>query len=191
MNGSLNKNTGFTLFELMITLAIIAILSTLAVPSFTSIIQNNRMVTQLNELNSALSIARSEAIKRGTTVTVCNSADQIECSGSWDKSNNGWIVFVDMNNDDVTTDAGEEILKVHYALSGGNKLNFNNTAKISYSASGLGNKAGTFTLCDNRTPAINYAKALIVNSTGRLRTGIDSNNDGIIEGGSGNNVSCT
>ncbi len=191
MNGCLNKNTGFTLLELMITLALVAILSTLAVPSFTSIIKNNRMVTQLNELNSALSTARSEAIKRGTTVTVCNSANLTACSGSWIKSNNGWIVFVDMNNDNVTTDAGEEILKVHSALSGNNKLNFNNTAKISYSASGLGNKAGTFTLCDDRTPAINYAKALIVNSTGRLRTGIDNDSNGIIEGGDGNNVSCS
>jgi type IV fimbrial biogenesis protein FimT len=100
-------------------------------------------------------------------------------------------VFIDTNDDNDADDIGEEIVRVHAALSGNNILSFNNTAKISYQPSGLGNKAGTFTLCDDRTPAINYAKALIVNITGRLRTGSDSDNNGIVEGGNGNNVSCS
>ena len=182
---------GFTLIELMITLAVAAILLGLAAPSFTDLIKNNRMVTQLNQLNSSISLARSEAVKRGVTVTVCNSANQTTCSGTWDKSNNGWIVFVDTNDDNDAADTGEEIVRVHAALSGNNKLSFNNTGKISYKPSGIGNKAGTFTLCDDRNPAINYAKALIVNSTGRLRTGIDDNGNGVVEGGDGNNVSCS
>ena len=71
---------GFTLLELMITVAVLAILLSLGVPSFAETIRNNRVAAQTNELVTALSLARSEASKRGMPVSVCAGA--AACGGA-------------------------------------------------------------------------------------------------------------
>ena len=61
---------GFTLLELMVTVAVLAILATVGIPSFVDLVQNNRVTTQANELVTALNVARTEAVKRGRSVQV-------------------------------------------------------------------------------------------------------------------------
>jgi Tfp pilus assembly protein FimT len=78
--------------ELMMAIAILVILTTLAVPSFNQFIQNNRLAGQANEMVSALQYARSEALKRGSWVELCASANQTTCGGDM---NDGWIVHAD------------------------------------------------------------------------------------------------
>lgn len=89
------RQTGFTLVELLVTMAVAAILLAVAVPSFRSTILSNRLTSTTNDLVGTLAQARSEAIKRGTRVTVCMSADGASCAttGTWAQ---GWISFVDV-----------------------------------------------------------------------------------------------
>ncbi len=89
INGA--KIGGFTLFELMVTLAVAALILSLGVPGFRSFIQNNRATTHTNDLVTALNLGRSEATRRGASVLLCSSSDGATCSGSNDWSS-GWIV---------------------------------------------------------------------------------------------------
>jgi len=95
----MKRSRGFTLIELMITLLLAAIILALGVPGFQDIVRNNRAATQSNELVAALSLARSEAVKRGARVSLCPSTDQATCTGGTNWAN-GWIVFRDIAAND-------------------------------------------------------------------------------------------
>ena len=89
-----------TMVELLITIVVVTILLALGVPSFQEFIKNNRVTAQTNDLVTAIQLARSEAIKRGSFTTICASSDQATCSGA-DNWTPGWIVFSDLDQDGV------------------------------------------------------------------------------------------
>ncbi|MCC5794476.1 MAG: GspH/FimT family pseudopilin [Chromatiales bacterium] len=93
------RAAGFTLIELMVALVVAAIIASMAVPGFRDMIQNNRAATQSNELVTAFSLARSEAVKRGARVSVCPTTDQASCTDNTDWAV-GWMVFVDLAAND-------------------------------------------------------------------------------------------
>lgn len=106
--------SGFSLIELMIVLVILAAVLVIGLPSFSSAGMVTRLKSYANEVVTSVYLARSEAIKRNTTMTVCQSADGSTCttSGDWEQ---GWIVVVDPN--DPAT-----VLRQYEALSGDYKL---------------------------------------------------------------------
>ena len=157
---------GFTIIELMITLAVAAILLSLAAPSFRDTIKNTRLVTQVNNLASGINFARSEAIKRSLSVTLCKSNDDVTCSGNWQ---DGWILFEDIDGDG-TVDAEDTIIRVGEGAESNNvTLVFPGKNRITYNANGFAvGFNSTFKFCDDR--GYTFAKGLVVSNTGRVRT---------------------
>jgi type IV fimbrial biogenesis protein FimT len=93
----MSKQRGFTLVELLVVVAIVAILLSIGVPSYRYITNSYRMSSEVNGLLGDLMYARSEAIKEGQFVTVCVTVNGKTCSGntSWDR---GWLIFSNPNN---------------------------------------------------------------------------------------------
>ena len=162
---------GFTLYELMITLAIIGILATGAVAAG-DFLQRNGITAQINTLFTDMSLARSEAIKRSERVVICKGTGSAACAttAAW---NNGWTVFVDLDADD-TLDAAEPVLRaqppapaqpVMYAPSGNTNKTF-----LRYKADGFAWPSGRFVVCSADRA---YAKAIIVWHTGRARVAVE------------------
>jgi type IV fimbrial biogenesis protein FimT len=165
------KEDGFSLIEVIVTMAIAAIVLTLGVPSFQSFIQNNRQSTAISELATSLQLARNSAISRRVRVTVCKSADGLSCTADGNASDwsQGWIVFADPNNRD-TVDVGEDILRAHGALDGTARISGNRAVvnRIAFKPQGLADgSVGTLTYCDNRGDA--SASALIISFGGQVR----------------------
>lgn len=106
--------SGFTLLEVIITIAIVAILASMALPSLQDFVSSNRISSVNSRFQMALSYARSEAIKRGTNVSVCvSNTAQTACDTSLDDYAKGWIVFTG----DFPLDPTETILQVSGAVS--------------------------------------------------------------------------
>lgn len=171
--GAKSRNSGFTLMELIVTMALAAVVLTLGVPMFQDVISNNRLAATVNEFVGSLQLARSESIKRGVRVTLCKSANGTSCSSSGGYEQ-GWIVFADPNNN-AAIDVGETIIRVFEAFpTGANMTLTGNThvaRYVSYVATGAtqliggGFQAGTLTLC-----AAPKARRIVINSVGRVRT---------------------
>lgn len=163
----MSSSRGFTLIELLVTLSVASILLAMAVPSYRVFVQDSLLITQSNSFFSALMLTKSEAVKRGSPATICPSTNGTACTGGtvW---SNGWLVFVDPNNNGAI-DAGEQILQVGAAFTGGSTLNSGTRIRVTYAATGytLG-YADTFSLCDDRGAAM--SRAIVLNNQGRLRT---------------------
>ena len=113
-HGSRALVRGFTAIELMVTVAILAVLAALAAPSFTSIIERWRVRDTVESMTSTLYYARSEAIKRGGGVVVrklTNTTGGCQNAGTTEEWGCGWIVFVDLNGNGTYQQATETMLR--------------------------------------------------------------------------------
>lgn len=200
------RQVGLTLIEIMIGLTISVILAAIAVPSFDSFISNNQIRVHVRDVSSALSAARSEAVARGTVVSVCGSDNDSSCNGSNDWSG-GLLVFVDDGAGSGTANDGsyggsEEIIS-RYQQSNDNSLlvkdaSGNAMTAISFDARGTirQDKSGTLHIC-NDSNDLEYARAILLERSGRVSRSFDlhdsggaSNPDGIYEDVNGANLTC-
>ena len=169
--GGLARQRAFSLFDLLVTLVVAASLTALAAPVFQQLTVRTRVTTQVNQLLTDLYLARSEAIKRGQPVVLCNSRDGLSCNAdaAWHQ---GWVVFVDSNHNH-RADPEESLIHVqgtqtgvetHLTASGGGTQR---NHYFGFRADGMSGKSGTFTVCEPSAPS--FARAIIIYWTGRAR----------------------
>lgn len=155
MARSHGRQRGFTMVELMVTLAVLAILLGIAVPSMTQFTFSGKLRSYSNEIVASALLARSEAIKRNQAVRVCvaNSAGTDCASGSWEA---GWIVITE---DDVVIHRQQPITDGFKVIS--------SVDAITFTATGVGSTQATLKVC-RATPSLGDQESEVtVSSTGR------------------------
>ena len=162
--------SGFTMIELMMTVAIGAIVLVLAVPSFRYVTNANRIAAEINGLLGDLQFARAEAIKEGRTVTVCVSSNGTGCTGgtAWQ---NGWIVFSDPVNFGVV-DAGETVLRAQKTFSGTDTFVSNGITSVTFNREGYAAPiaAGTLLTLHDSSNTSAWTRCLSINLVGQITT---------------------
>lgn len=168
------NQSGMTLLELLVVLAVSAILLTIGIPSFASLIHSSHVTSATNELVGSLHLARAEAIKRGGRIVICPSATGVVCSGGdWHQ---GWVMFHDQNND-AALDASEIVVLRRRAMPAGYRLTGNLPVSryVSYTPTGSAKSTsgawqfGTLTVCRESRERVE-ARQIVIGSTGRPRT---------------------
>uniref|UniRef100_UPI0030FB81FF GspH/FimT family pseudopilin n=1 Tax=uncultured Acidovorax sp. TaxID=158751 RepID=UPI0030FB81FF len=165
---------GFTAIELMVVVAILAILTALAAPSFTPLIERWRVMQAVDGLQSTLYFARSEAIKRGGNVVIrkeptgTNGCNLATANADWDC---GWYVFVDTNRNG-TLNSGEEVLQRFAPPS--NVMVTRTGGGVSIQLSRWGTIEGTYIGFNivplDKSTSDPAARGLCMSSAGRIRT---------------------
>ena len=174
---------GFTLIELMMTLAIAAILLTVAVPSYITFTKNSRITAQANKVATAISLARGEASKRGSRVVLCRSNEvgsaDPDCSGNSGTSkdwSNGWLVFaVGTNRSTPLYDPSKDDVLIAQFEAENNvviKTVSANDKNLEFNPDGTTNEDGNtakFAICDDR--GTSKGKLIEVSPVGRPVSG--------------------
>lgn len=134
------REIGFTLYELLMALLIVGVVLSFGLPSLRGVAANSRITAAANDLHAAFQLARSEAVRAKSNVTICASADPFgaasDCDGAWDQ---GYIMFLDNDGDLARNGADETVLRAHGPIDTVLTLAVaNNATYFSYGPNGLG-----------------------------------------------------
>ena len=173
--------SGFTLYELLITMLVIGIVLTVGIPNLGVFTQNSRITSTANDLHSSFYLGRSEAARSKSNITICASANSMAaaaaCGGTFD---GGWIIFIDLNGDIQRAGAGENVLRRHPPIPDTIDISTNAGANyFSFAPTGLGRgdigglpSVQTAVICDGRGNVVaaggnSAARFLVITPIGR------------------------
>jgi type IV fimbrial biogenesis protein FimT len=166
MQSQLRPSAGFTLIELMVTLAVAAVLLGLAVPAFNDLVRQRDMMARINDMVVAVSYARSEAIRRGARVSL-QAVDASDEDNEWGA---GYCVVVGAGGSCAPADP-EDLLRT---FEGFDDATFDgvdglaDAATVTFNGRGLPDldDAGSIRLCSN-DDTVDPGRVMNVSRTGR------------------------
>lgn len=181
---SRSKLKGTTLIELMVVIGILAIVGTLGVPSFLSIITKARITSETNQLNSLIRFTRFTAIDQQQTTVLCPADNYSQCSEDWNAPK---IVFIDSNFNNQREPL--EPLLMSMPKSSANNQIYSRNKTIKFYESGVTASPASLLICPS-TKEANSARLLTVSLQGKIKLSRDKNNDGVHENSAGTPLAC-
>ncbi|MEH6570085.1 MAG: GspH/FimT family pseudopilin [Halioglobus sp.] len=173
-----DNSEGFTLFELLTVLAVIAISISTVLPSMQGQLHKNQLRTQANRLITAINLTRSEAVARNSFVSMCPSevpkAAVPKCSGNYA---DGWIIYTNADRDRVVDPGSDQVLSVFESFPSGYSVTNRAGTRaaneiITYYADGSSRKNRTLLLCPPSGSRV-LSQSIVMNRMGRSRLASD------------------
>lgn len=167
------RSWGFSLIELMVTVAVLAILVAIGLPSFQSSMRSNRLATATNELIASINLTRTEAVRNPNGAAMCASSDGSACGGNWQ---DGWIVWIDRDgNGNPDFEPGEDDVLLRYVEGRGDTDIVASTGalgnKIRFDNSGRSHEARTLTVQSEPCPSgADLVRRVSLSLTGQVKT---------------------
>jgi len=168
------RQSGFTIIEIMITIAVVAVLAAVGVPAIGNLIKNNRVRAHMFEVLDSIQLTRSEATKRRQAVVMCRTADPTAgtpvCGGTANTWTTGWLIFEDKNGNSSYDSGTDVLIKAVNPAAEGNITVMTNSVcnnNLSYKSDGSLNESGTakFAICDDR--GVGFGRQVNVALVGR------------------------
>ncbi|CAB9494695.1 GspH/FimT family pseudopilin [Alteromonas macleodii] len=179
------KQKGLTLLEMLVAVAVLAIILTTVAPSIQSVLIKNRITSDINNLSAVVQRARFTAVDEQASVVLCPTENYTACTSSWKKAK---MVFVDKNGNG-SRDNNEALIVASDPLNSANAI-YGVTGSLTFDEQGAIDTAATITLCPKDNDA-DYASALLLSLYGRISIAVDSDDDGEKEDLDGDALSCS
>lgn len=179
---------GFTLVEVMVAIAVISIISAIALPNMSNFLVKMRVDNEISEMQRLLLTARNMAINTGKNTTVCPLSSGV-CTTNWQ---NEISVFTNSANTLVTNNtfaAPDELVKIKEAIKSGDTLDYSQVSVVYTPTGRLITTADSFSYCPKDKD--DQARGISISLSGRSYTSSDTDSDGKDEDRAGNEIVCT